>query len=187
MRRLVTAAGIATLALASAASAASAPEALGPSKVECRPFSSPAERTSATCGATIAADGRAVPPPGAPPAVREVIEAANRISNRPYVWGGGHLSWRSRGYDCSGAVGYALHGAGMLGYTMVSGQLAHWGEGGVGRWITVYANAEHVYMVVAGLRFDTRDGLTARTGPRWHSDMPRDPTRHFTARHPAGL
>ena len=88
----------------------------------------------------------------------------------PYVWGGGHLSWKSRGYDCSGAVGYALHGAGMLDYTMVSGQLAHWGEGGVGRWITVYANAKHVYMVVAGLRFDTRDGLTARTGPRWHTE-----------------
>ena len=152
----------------------------------CR-FVSAAQRTSATCGATIAADGRAVPPPGAPAAVREVIEAANRISNRPYIWGGGHLSWKSRGYDCSGAVGYALHGAGMLDYTMVSGQLAYWGEGGVGRWITVYANAEHVYMVVAGLRFDTRDGLTARTGPRWHSDMPRDPTRHFTARHPEDL
>jgi hypothetical protein len=173
---------IAALAVVSPATAAP-----GPSKVECRPFSSPEERTSATCGATIAADGRAVAPPGAPPAVREVIEAANRISNRPYIWGGGHLSWKSRGYDCSGAVGYALHGAGMLGYTMVSGQLAHWGEGGVGRWITVYANAEHVYMVVAGLRFDTSDGLTARTGPRWHSDMPRDPTRHFTGRHPAGL
>jgi hypothetical protein len=174
---------IATLAVVASPTAA----APGPNKVECRPFSSPAQRTSATCGATIAADGRAVPPPGAPPPVREVIEAANRISNRPYVWGGGHLSWRSRGYDCSGAVGYALHGAGMLGYTMVSGQLARWGEGGVGRWITIYANAKHVYMVVAGLRFDTRDGLTPSTGPRWHTDMPRDPTRHFTPRRPEGL
>jgi hypothetical protein len=167
--------------------ATSATAGVGPNKHECLPFVSAAQRTSATCGATITADGRAVPPPGAPPVVREAIEAANRISNRPYEWGGGHLSWMSRGYDCSGAVGYALHGAGMLGYTMVSGQLAFWGEGGVGRWITVYANRHHVYMVVAGLRFDTRDGLTARTGPRWHTDMPRDPTPRFTARHPAGL
>jgi cell wall-associated NlpC family hydrolase len=191
-RRLsfLTGAKVAATLLGLAAIGALAPAVdarTGPNKHECVPFVSAAQRTSATCWATIAADGRAVPPPGAPPPVREVIEAANRISNRPYEWGGGHLSWRSRGYDCSGAVGYALHGAGMLDYTMVSGQLAHWGEGGVGRWITVYANRHHVYMVVAGLRFDTRDGLTARTGPRWHTDRPRDPTRHFTARHPEGL
>jgi hypothetical protein len=182
--RQVKTATIAIAALAVAAPSASA--ATGPNKVECRPFASAAERTSSTCGATIV-DGQAVPPPGAPPEVREALEAANRIAHRPYVWGGGHLSWTSKGYDCSGAVGYALHGAGMLDQTMVSGELAYWGEGGVGRWITVYANADHVYMVVAGLRFDTRDGLTARTGPRWHTDMPRDPARHFTARHPAGL
>src|SRR3954447_2215975 len=102
-------------AISQGASAAPPPPAghgdPGPNKHECLPFVSAAQRTSATCGATIAADGRAVPPPGAPSAVREVIEAANRISNRPYKWGGGHLSWNSRGYDCSGAVGYALHGA----------------------------------------------------------------------------
>ncbi len=154
--------------------------------MECRPFTSPAERTSSTCGATIARNGRAVPPRGAPPEVREAIEAANRIAHRPYVWGGGHRSWRTKGYDCSGAVGYALHGAGLLDRTMVSGELAGWGDGGVGRWVTVYANSHHVYMVLAGLRFDTRDAPTG-TGPRWHADLPRDPTRHFTARHPAGL
>jgi hypothetical protein len=161
---------------------------LGPNKVECRPFVSAAQRTSATCGATVLADGRAVPPRGAPPEVRTVIEAANRLTDKPYVWGGGHLSWNDRGYDCSGAVGYALHAAGMLDYTMVSGTMAeYFGDPGVGRWISVYANNRHVYMVVAGLRFDTRDGLTARTGPRWHTDMPRDPMRHFKARHPAAL
>jgi hypothetical protein len=183
LERTVVMLAIAVLA-AFAAPALGAPET---NKFECKPFSSAAERTSATCGATILADGRALPPPGAPPEVREGIEAANRIADHPYVWGGGHLSWDSKGYDCSGAVGYALHGAGMLDYTMVSGELAYWGEGGVGRWITVYANRRHVYMVVAGLRFDTRDGLTARTGPRWHTDMPRNPARFFTARHPEGL
>ena len=191
MRRLsyLTGAKVAATLLGLAAIGALAPAAgaqTGPDRFECTPFTTSAQRTSSTCGATIA-DGRAVPPPGAPAVVRETIEAANRIAHRPYVWGGGHLSWKSKGYDCSGAVGYALHGAGMLDYTMVSGQMESWGEGGAGRWITVYANSHHVYMVVAGLRFDTRDGLTARTGPRWHTDMPRDPARNFTARHPSGL
>jgi hypothetical protein len=141
-------------------------------------------RTSASCGATLVEDD-AVAPPGAPPTVKRVIAAANEIDDRPYLWGGGHASWLAKGYDCSGAVGYALHGAGLLDVTMVSGQLASWGSGGTGRWITVYANAEHVFMVVAGLRFDTRSDLPGTSGPRWH--MARvDPPR-FVARHPAGL
>jgi cell wall-associated NlpC family hydrolase len=141
-------------------------------------------RTSATCGASLIA-GRAIAPTEAPPAVKQTIAAANRIDGRPYVWGGGHASWFSRGYDCSGAVGYALHGAGLLDATMVSGQLAAWGEPGVGRWITVYANASHVFMVVAGLRFDTRGDLAGVSGPRWH--MASVDPRGFVARHPAGL
>ena len=177
---------LATLVLVSPVAAASEAETFGPNKMECRPFAG--ERTSATCGARVLDDGRAVPPPGAPPEVRALIEAANRLTDKPYVWGGGHRRWEDRGYDCSGAVGYALHGAGMLDQTMVSGTMAaHWGDPGVGRWITVHANRDHVYMVVAGLRFDTRDGLTPRTGPRWHASMPRNPGRHFAARHPAGL
>jgi hypothetical protein len=175
-----------TLAIVALSVLASPSAAEGPGKFECRPFVSAAKRTSNTCGATIV-NGRAVPPPGAPGPVREAIEAANRIAHRPYVWGGGHVAWTARGYDCSGAVGYALHGAGLLEQTMVSGELAYWGEGGVGRWITVYANSHHVYAVIAGLRFDTRDGPTAGTGPRWHTDMPRHPSSRFTARHPAGL
>ena len=175
-------------ALATPAAATVVTETVGPNKMECRPFGSAAERTSATCGARVLADGRALPPPGAPPEVRAVIEAANRIVDKPYVWGGGHRSWDDRGYDCSGAVGYALHGAGLLDYTMVSGTMADYlGERGVGRWITVHANDRHVYMVVAGLRFDTRDGPTIWTGPRWHADMPRNPGRWFTPLHPAGF
>jgi hypothetical protein len=150
----------------------------------CASIPAGATRTSASCGASLV-EGRAVAPPGAPPAVRQVIAAANQINGRPYVWGGGHLSFRSHGYDCSGAVGFALHGAGLLETTMVSGQLAGWGEPGVGRWITIYANVDHVYMVVAGLRFDTRDDLPGVSGPRWHRAQV-DP-RKFVARHPAGL
>ena len=141
-------------------------------------------RTSATCGASLV-DGRAIAPPQAPDAVKRVIAAANQIDGRPYVWGGGHVSWFTKGYDCSGAVSYALHGAGLLGVTMVSGQLASWEEPGVGRWITVYANSHHVYMVVAGLRFDTRDAPPGVSGPRWHrASVDGD---EFVARHPSGL
>jgi hypothetical protein len=143
-----------------------------------------AQRTSGTCGSSLV-KGRAIPPPGAPAAVKEVIAAANQINHRPYIWGGGHISWFARGYDCSGAVGYALHGAELLETTMVSGQLQRWGADGLGDWITVYANSHHVYMVVAGLRFDTRGNEPGVTGPRWH--MARvDPT-HFVTRHPPGL
>lgn len=141
-------------------------------------------RTSWNCGAELIG-GRAVAPPNAPQAVRRVIAAANRIDGRPYIWGGGHVRWATRGYDCSGAVSYALHGAGLLETTMVSGQLADWGAPGVGRWITIYANAEHVFMIVAGLRYDTRDDPPGVSGPRWHQPL-ADP-RGFVARHPAGL
>ena len=122
----------------------------------CMPTPAGATRTSANCGAELSG-GHAIAPPGAPLAVKRAIAAANQIDGRPYVWGGGHASFLSRGYDCSGAVGYVLHAAGLLDQTMVSGQLAYWGESGLGRWITVYANDEHVFMVIAGLRFDTRD------------------------------
>jgi hypothetical protein len=175
------------LAAASASAAVAAPTAIGgvvPWGAGCSPVAASATRTSANCGAELG-DGRAIAPPGAPAAVKEVIAAANQIDGRPYVWGGGHLSFFTKGYDCSGAVSYALHGAGLLEATMVSGQLATWGEAGVGEWITVYANAEHVYMVVAGLRFDTRDDLPGVSGPRWK--MASADPHGFVPRHPPGL
>jgi hypothetical protein len=168
------------------AAAVADPDGAGWTRLECRPFSATGVRTSSTCGATLDG-GRAVAPGAAPQSVKDVIKFANHIRGRPYVWGGGHASWRSHGYDCSGAVGYALHGAGLLERTMVSGELEYWGDAGYGRWITVYANYHHVYMVIAGLRFDTRDPPPGVSGPRWHPDMPPEPSRSFTARHPAGL
>jgi cell wall-associated NlpC family hydrolase len=134
--------------------------------------------------AALAGDGRtAIAPPGAPPQVAGVIAAANRIAGRPYVWGGGHRRWESRGYDCSGAVSYALHGGGLLDVPLVSGALARWGARGRGDWITVYGHGGHAYMVVAGLRFDT-SGQGGR-GPRWRPE--KRSSRGFAARHPAGL
>lgn len=150
----------------------------------CAPVAEGEARTAASCGASLI-DGEAVPPPTAPARVKQVIRAANEIRHRPYIWGGGHRSWLSRGYDCSGAVSYALHGAGLLEVTMVSGQLENWGEEGAGQWITIYANRQHVYMEVAGLRFDTRGNRVGVSGPRWHRGW-SDP-RDFVARHPAGL
>jgi hypothetical protein len=121
--------------------------------------------------ATIALDGTAIPPANAPTAVRNAIRAANQIHRKTYIWGGGHRSWKARGYDCSGAVSYVLHAAGLLSTPLVSGQLAKiWGSPGPGTWITVYANKVHTYMVVAGLRFDTSplgESVNQGRGPRW--------------------
>jgi hypothetical protein len=150
----------------------------------CTPVAEGAQRSARNCGATLI-EGEAVPPASAPAAVKQVIRAANQIRQRPYVWGGGHLSWLSRGYDCSGAVGYALHGARLLEVPMVSGQLEYWGQSGPGRWISVYANRQHVFMVVAGLRFDTRGNPAGVSGPRWHRGWVEP--GGFAVRHPPGL
>ena len=134
--------------------------------------------------ATITADGKAIAPSNAPRAVKRIIAAGNRISHKPYRYGGGHGDWEDTGYDCSGSVSYALHGAGLLDAPMPSGSFESWGAAGAGNWVTTYANGGHMYMVVAGLRFDT-SGASARGGSRWTKEM-RSPVG-FTARHPRGL
>jgi hypothetical protein len=179
----------AALALPAASSASSSPAWAPdvPWGAGCEPAPSPALRTAANCGATLV-EGEAVAPPGAPAIVRRVIAAADEIDRTPYIWGGGHASFTAKGYDCSGAVSYALHGAGLLGYTMVSGQLADYGEPGPGRWITIYADDEHVFMVVAGLRYDTRNDPEGVSGPRWKMAAPESSALpRFAVRHPAGL
>ncbi len=133
--------------------------------------------------ATVGSDGYAVAPAAAPPAVQQVIAAGNEIARKPYIYGGGHGRWNDAGYDCSGSVSYALHGAGLLENSMPSGGFMNWAEKGPGQWITIYANGGHMYMVVAGLRFDTSG--RSRSGTRWQADM--RPTRGYSVRHPAGL
>ncbi len=128
---------------------------------------------------------RAVAPVSAPQQVKDMIAAGNRIRRKPYVWGGGHGSWTDNGYDCSGAVSYVLHGAGLLGHSLDSTGFMSWGRAGANRWATVYAHHGHAYMVVAGLRWDTSyitDGDPS--GPGWSTAM-RD-SSGFRARHPAG-
>ena len=131
----------------------------------------------------LSAHQRAYVPKGAPARVQRLIRAANRIARKPYVWGGGHGTWRAAGYDCSGSVGYALHGAGLLNRAVTSGDLAAYGRSGKGRWITIYANGGHAYMMVAGVRYDTSARSSA--GSRWTSALRG--SGGYVARHPAGL
>lgn len=130
--------------------------------------------------------GVAYAPSHAPQAVKNAIWAANTLRNKPYIWGGGHGSFYDRGYDCSGTVSFALHGAGVIGSPVPSSDLMRFGERGRGRWFTIYSRNGHTFALIAGLRLDTtdfRDG--GNSGPRWHTDM-RD-TRGYVARHPAGM
>ena len=127
--------------------------------------------------------GIVLAPTGAPERVKGAINAANTIVGRPYAWGGGHGSWYASGYDCSGAVSFALAGGGFLESPLASGQFAGWGEPGPGRWITVYASPSHAYAVIAGFRWDTV-GDANGSGPRWH--RAGVPPAGFVARHPPG-
>jgi cell wall-associated NlpC family hydrolase len=140
-------------------------------------------QTTAGSKAQLTEDGLAIPPADAPPQVKKVIAAANEIAHKPYRYGGGHGRWEDSGYDCSGSVSFALHGGGLLSRAMPSGSFTSWGDSGEGDWITVYAHGGHMYMVVAGLRFDTSG--RGKTGSRWQRDD-RSPSG-FTVRHPAGF
>jgi hypothetical protein len=127
--------------------------------------------------------GKAYPPAGAPLAVVRAIRAGNRLQNKPYRYGGGHGSFRSDAYDCSGAVSFALYGGGLLTAPLDSRALMAWGKPGAGKWITVYAHRGHAFAMIAGLRLDTSG--TGGRGPRWLTA--RRSTKGFVARHPAGL
>ena len=143
--------------------------------------------------ATINPNGTATAPYGAPLTVQEMIAAANEIIDTPYVYGGGHGSWKSYGYDCSGAVSYALHGANLLSSPEDSTSLESYGDPGPGRWVTIYADASHAFIVIAGRAFDTADfggpNIPAGTGPRWRSNPKGNLADggDYVARHPGGL
>jgi hypothetical protein len=148
----------------------------------------PAGSTGPATAATILPGGIASVPPGAPYSVARAIQAANRIHTRTYIWGGGHRGFKAKGYDCSGAVSYVLHAAGVLSSPLVSGQLAWWGAPGPGTWITVYANKTHTYMVIAGLRYDTSplgESIDQGRGPRWRYTLRTG--YGFAIRHYPGL
>ena len=137
---------------------------------------------SARAGIATKAGGQAQPPPGAPAAVGLVMAAANAIAGLPYLYGGGHAGFKDRAYDCSGSISYALAAAGLVTSPMASGPFMSWGEPGRGKWITIYANPGHMFMVVGGWRFDTS---ALGGGTRWTREM--RPSGGFVARHPPGL
>jgi cell wall-associated NlpC family hydrolase len=132
-------------------------------------------------------DGLAAAPMSVPAAVQEIVWAGNELIGLPYIYGGGHASFSSPGYDCSGTVSFALHGANLLQTPEDSSEFEVWGSHGAGRWVTIFANPGHAYMTVAGLRLDTSaaDDPTDEQGPRWRPL--RQGNEGFTARHPLGL
>jgi hypothetical protein len=139
--------------------------------------------------AKVLPDGTAAAPELAPPEVQQVIWAGNQIIGTSYVLGGGHRSFRvkSKGYDCSGAVSYALHGGDLLDRPRDSVAFMRWGSTGTGSWITVYTATRHAYLVVAGLRLDTSAAgdRTNAKGPRWRPL--RRSNDGYKSRHPVGL
>ncbi|MDQ3759022.1 MAG: hypothetical protein M3331_03655 [Actinomycetota bacterium] len=131
------------------------------------------QETTSGDKAKLKANGKAIAPASAPRRVKEAIEAANRIDDKPYRYGGGHGSWNDSGYDCLGAVSYALgpKGAGLISSPMASGGFTNWGRSGKGKWITTYANSGHMFVVIAGLRFDTSQPDDGKSGPGWSKDV----------------
>jgi cell wall-associated NlpC family hydrolase len=133
-------------------------------------------------------NGTAYAPDQAPDAVKQAIWAANQIVGLPYRMGGGHkLAFTDRGYDCSGTVSFALHGAALLTVPRDSSSFLRFGQSGKGAWITVYTNPGHAFAVIAGLRLDTSAAgdPSGLSGPRWRPNLRS--TRGYKARHPAGL
>ena len=138
--------------------------------------------------ATILPTGYAAAPESAPQEVKDAIAAANEIVGKPYVYGGGHnAKFLSRGYDCSGTVSYALHGADLLNRPLDSSSFMRWGAKGAGTWFTIYTNPSHAFVVIAGLRLDTSAAgdPSGAKGPRWRPVLRS--TKGFTARHPVGF
>jgi hypothetical protein len=157
-------------------------------------------------------DGKPVPTKtGTPSQIVNVINAATRIAGKPYTYGGGHAYYKQvggtgskgytkldGGYDCSGSVSFALHADGHAGNLLsepeASGALESYGKPGSSKWITIYTNSEHAYMVVAGLRFDTvaaQENVSKawKYGDRWSSNTSAgaaDTAAAFVKRHPTG-
>ena len=132
-------------------------------------------------------NGLAAAPMSAPAVVQEIVWAGNQIIGLPYIFGGGHASFVSPGYDCSGTVSFALHGASLIAMPEDSSEFMVWGSHGVGRWVTIFSNAGHAYLTVAGLRLDTSaaDDPSNQQGPRWRPLRPEN--GGFTVRHPLGF
>jgi hypothetical protein len=167
-----------------AAPESAAPKPTGPASGALARRDVPSAINGGTKNATALDNGVALPPLEAPAEVLKIIEAGNAIARTPYKWGGGHGRFLDTGYDCSGSVSFALYAAGLIEGPRDSGGLMSWGKAGPGKWVTIFSSPGHVYMEVAGIRFDT-SGAQA-TGSRWQNDL-RGRRPGFVARHPPGL
>ena len=190
LQRIATIAAFA--AFLGAAPAASADGGVAPGETPPPVFSAPGKE-QVPGNKVVVKRGLAYAPAAAPQAVKNIVWAANKIRNKPYIYGGGHSAYvfdkvaraarLDRGYDCSGSVSFALHGAGLLNSPLVSGAFPSWSKArrGYGDWVTIFANGGHVYMTVAGARFDTSGARPSR----WQTDMRS--ARGYAVVHPAGL
>jgi hypothetical protein len=184
LRSAIAASALLTLAIPATGDAVASSGGVSPGGTSSSGSSS---QSNPTARAKISSDGRsAVAPSNAPPQVKRAIAAANKITRKPYRYGGGHGKWNDSGYDCSGSVSYALHGGGLLKQPLDSSAFMRWGRAGRGRWITIYANSGHAYVIIAGLRFDTSSaGSGGGSGPRWRSKGRS--SSGYVARHPSGF
>jgi cell wall-associated NlpC family hydrolase len=184
--RRIAGAAVATSALAAGPASANGLAGAAAAAVNPDVVAAPAP-TTAGSRARIRDDGTATIPADAPERVRDMIEAGNQIVGKPYKWGGGHGTVVDDGYDCSGAVSYALIGAGVLAAPMDSGTLAATFADGAGDWVSVYANADHAYLEVAGLRLDTSSvgDPSGQAGVHWRPVIGQ--RAGFAVRHPGGL
>jgi hypothetical protein len=180
---------------AAALAQAPVPDASGGAAFQ-EPPPPPSDITVPGALAQLLPDGTAAAPADAPLPVQQAIWAANKIQDKPYVYGGGHGDFEDDGYDCSGTVSYALHGGALLDTPLDSGSFTRWGDKGEGQWITVYANSGHAYAVIAGLRLDTSVASVSRAnsrqfkkalehGPRWRPTQRS--ARGYKKRHPVGI
>jgi cell wall-associated NlpC family hydrolase len=181
-----------TAASATGGSAPAAPKAepaLEMPSTEAGSANSPTQRPQLLVPGTTAryVNGLAAAPMSAPPAIQQIIWAGNELIGLPYIYGGGHGSFTSSGYDCSGTVSFALHGASLLKTPEDSSEFEHFGSHGIGRWIAIFSNPGHAYMTVAGLRLDTSsaDDPSDQQGPRWRPL--RQSNGGYRVRHPLGL
>ncbi|HEY4826840.1 MAG TPA: peptidoglycan-binding domain-containing protein [Solirubrobacteraceae bacterium] len=146
-----------------------------------------------TSKARINPDGTATAPAGAPAAVQAMVTAANSIIDTSYCVGGGHGNWTSSCYDCSGSVSFVLHGAGLLNQSEDSTGLESYGQAGPGKWVTIYSDPSHAFIVIGGIAFDTADyggpNIPSGTGPRWRSNPLGNLADggDYVVRHPPGM
>lgn len=127
--------------------------------------------------------------------VREILAFCRKFEG-PYIYGGEHdgsfLDDNFKdGFDCSSSTSYALWKFGLLGSNspQVSSWFETWGVSGRGKYLTVHANGDHVWIEFnlpeGYFRFDTSPHGDGGRGPRVRTRKRFD--SGFVHRHPKGM